>query len=526
MGEGAIAEPNSRLEYEITLANEHASRLAARGQLRQAEAVFRAALDRGPNIAQLHTNLGNVLRAQNRLDEALACHRRAVELLPNSAEPHANLANVLRQKGDLHLAANAGRRALELAPRNPTVCCGLAETMLALGQIDDAVALARRGLALGPHVPEAHYCLGLALVAKGDLEEGAAKLRRVVELRPANAAAHLSLGRVLIALGDFRGAIAHLGAAQQRDPKLYQAQFALGMALLGEGRFSDGWRHYEARLQNPEHIARIRLFSKPRWQGQEFKEKTLLLHAEQGLGDTIQMLRYLPLVSARGGNIILELQPELMRLVAANIRDLPVRLVSRGEALPPYDFNCPLMSLPLAFNTQLANIPAAGPYITAPAAAERAQRGARIGLVWAAGGSPEYTKKSLHLSDFAALFSIPGVPVISLQKGPREAELNQPPPGLTIERPKLGDFLDTANAIAGLDLVISVDTAVAHLAGAMGKPTWTLLPHPADWRWLTAREDSPWYPGMRLFRQPQRGDWQGVLDRLAAALRERYPPGL
>ncbi len=508
------------------LANEHASRLAARGQLRQAEAIFRAALDRGPNLAQLHTNLGNVLRAQSRLDEALACHRRAIELLPNSAEPHANLANVLRQKGDFQQAANAGRRALELAPRNPTVCCGLAETMLALGQIDEAVALARRGLALGPHAPEAHYCLGLALVAKGDLEEGVAKLRRVVELRPANAAAHLSLGRALIALGDFRGAIAHLGTAQQRDSRLYQAQFALGVALLSEGRFSDGWRHYEARLQNPEHIARIRLFSRPRWQGQEFKEKTLLLHAEQGLGDTIQMLRYLPLVAARGGNIILELQPELMRLMAANAGNLPLKLVARGDALPPYDFNCPLMSLPLAFNTQLASIPAAVPYIAEPAAAERAQAGARIGLVWAAGGSPEYMKKSLHLADFAFLSSFRDLTLVSLQKGPREAELGQPPAGLVIERPKLGDFLDTAAAIAGLDLVISVDTAVAHLAGAMGKQVWTLLPHPADWRWLTAREDSPWYPGMRVFRQPQRGDWLGVLDRVASALRERYPAGL
>jgi len=453
----------------------------------------------------------------------MACHRRAVELSPASAEPYSNLANVLRQKGDLYQAASAGKRALELAPKNATICCGVAETLLAMGQIDEAVGLARRGLALGPQSPEAHYCLGLALVAKGDFEEGAAKLRRVVELRPANAGAHLSLGRALMALGDTRNAIAHLSTAQLRDPKLHQAQFALGAALLTEGRFSDGWRHYEARLQHPEHIARIRLFSKPRWQGQEFKDKTLLLHAEQGLGDTIQMLRYLPLVAARGGNILLEVQPELLSLVKANLGDLPVQLVSRGDPLPAYDFNCPMMSLPLAFGTQLASIPAPIPYIAVPVGAPDAVPAKpRIGLAWAAGGGPEFAKKSVHLADLAFLAAIPGVELVSLQKGGRENEAGQPPQGLTIERPALTDFLATAQVIAGLDLVLSVDTAVAHLAGAMGKPVWVLLPHPAEWRWLTGREDSPWYPTMRLFRQSQRGDWLGALDKLAAALRERY----
>ncbi|HEY2891967.1 MAG TPA: tetratricopeptide repeat protein [Dongiaceae bacterium] len=457
----------------------------------------------------------------------MACHRRAVELSPASAEPYSNLANVLRQKGDLYQAANAGKRALELAPKNATICCGLAETMLAMGQTDEAVGLARRGLALSPHSPEAHYCLGLALTVKGDFEEGAAKLRRVVELRPANAVAHLSLGRALMALGDIRNAIAHLSTAQLRDPKLYQAQFALGAALLADGRLSDGWRHYEARLQHPEHIARIRLFSKPRWQGQEFKDKTLLLHAEQGLGDTIQMLRYLPLVASRGGNILLELQPELIGLAAANLGDLPVKPVSRGDPLPAYDFNCPMMSLPLAFGTQLASIPAAIPYIAVPGQARDSVPGRpRLGLAWAAGGSSEFAKKSLHLADFGFLAAIPGLDLVSLQKGARENEAAQPPPGLTLEQPALADFLHTAHIIAGLDLVISVDTAVAHLAGAMGKPVWLLLPHPAEWRWLTGRDDSPWYPTMRLFRQPQRGDWLVAFDKLAAALRERYSPGL
>ncbi len=518
-GEGSIAAPNPRLEYEIMRANEHASRLAASGQVKEAEAIFRAALDRDPTIAVLHTNLGNVLRTQNRLDEALACQRRAVELSPNTAELHSNLANVLRQKNDLLHAAEAGCRAVELAPDNPMVCCGLSETLLALGHTNEAVALARRGLALGPHLPEAHYCLGLALVAKGDLEEGAAKLRRVVELRPDNAIAHLSLGRALIALGDYHSAIAHLSTAQIREPKLHQAQFAFAVALLTVGRLSEGWRHYEARLNHPEHIARIRLFSKPRWLGQAFSGKTLLLHAEQGLGDSIQMMRYLPMVAARGGDILLELQPELMRLMSVNLGGLPIRPVARGESLPAYDFNCPLMSLPLVFNTQAANIPAAIPYISAAAALSPAGR-RRIGLVWAAAESPNGAIKSLHLGDFAFLGALPDVKLVSLQKGAREDEVLRPPAGLTLAHPQLDDLLDTAKVISDLDLVISVDTSVAHLAGAMGKPTWVLLPHAADWRWLTGRDDSPWYPTMRLFRQQKRGDWAGPLERLGDALRD------
>jgi tetratricopeptide (TPR) repeat protein len=508
------------------MANEHASRLAARGQVRQAEAVFRAAIDRGPTIAVLHTNLGNVLRAQNRLDEALACHRRAIQLSPASAEPHTNLANVLRQKGDLQQAAAAGRRALELAPANPAVNCGLSETLLQMGHLDEALALARRGLALGPHLPEAHYCLGLALLAKGDLEEGAAKLRRVAELRPSNPIVHFSLGRALIELGDYRSAIAHLSTAQLRDPKLHQAQFALGVALLTEGRFSDGWRHYEARLSHPEHISRIRLFSRPRWQGQEFKGKTLLLHAEQGLGDSIQMLRYLPLVAALGGDIILELQPELIGLMRLNLGGVPVRLVSRRDPLPAYDFNCPLMSLPLAFKTQLATIPAAVPYLSAGEVA-RPTGPLRIGLAWAAAaGSAAGAAKSLHLADLAFLAQLPDAGLVSLQKGAREDEARRPPAGMTLARPALRDFLDTARIIASLDLVITVDTSVAHLAGAMGKPTWVLLPFAADWRWLVARGDTPWYPTMRLFRQNRREDWSAALAGLAAALPEFHRVGV
>jgi tetratricopeptide (TPR) repeat protein len=510
----------------VELANQQASRLAAHGRLKEAEAVFRAALERAPHSAVLHTNLGNALRAQNRLDEAMACHHRAIELSPNAPQPYHNLANVLRQKNDLLHAAAAGRKALELAPDNPAICSNLSDTLLSLGHADEAIALARRALAFGPNFPEAYFCLGAALIAKGDLEEGAAKLRRVAELRPGNAVVRHSLGRVLIALGDCRGAIEHLNVATQRQPQFHEAQFALAVALLSEGQFTEGWRHYEARLAHPEHISRIRLFSKPRWRGQSFIGKTLLLHAEQGLGDTIQMIRYLPLVVARGGSILLELQPELFRLIEANLGQLPVSLVGRGQSLPPYDFNCPLMSLPLVFETGPKSIPGTVPYLSArPIVAPSRLR--RVGLAWAAAaGSANGKVKSIHLADFAPLARESGVEFISLQKGAREVEARQPPAGMALACPFLEDFLDTARVISGLDLVITVDTSVAHLAGAMGKPVWILLPLAADWRWLTRRGDSPWYATARLFRQSRRGDWSQPLQRVVSAFRESLRPGV
>jgi hypothetical protein len=263
------------------------------------------------------------------------------------------------------------------------------------------------------------------------------------------------------------------------------------------------------------------------WDGGQLAGRTILLHAEQGFGDTLQFIRYLPLVQERGRQIVLECQPELRRLLQSNMPDMSI--VSRGHALPPFDVQCPLMSLPRIFATDLTNIPPSVPHLEANADDIAVWRNrlaehtapAKVGLVWA--GNPDHANdrnRSVELASLAPLAEVPGVRFFSLQKGEAVSETNKLTTNmdLTDTAAELMDFADTAALIANLDLIITVDTAVAHLAGAMGRPVWTLLPFVPDWRWLLNREDSPWYPTMRLFRQPTIGDWEAVFRRVAEEL--------
>jgi len=297
--------------------------------------------------------------------------------------------------------------------------------------------------------------------------------------------------------------------------------------LLVRGDFLQGWEEYEWRWKTKDAAFPERNFAQPQWDGSPLEGRTLLLHAEQGLGDAIQFIRYLPLVAQNGGNIVLECQPELQRLFQRMAPDLPV--LAMGQALPAFDVHCPLMSLSRVFSTDLGNIPQTVPYLHADAA-EAALWGERlaglgsslkVALVWA--GNPTNKndrKRSLKLASLAPLAEVPGVRFISLQKGDATAEARTLPAGVALidVAEDLKDFADTAALLANLDLVISVDTAVVHLAGAMGRPVWTLLPFAPDWRWLLGRADSPWYPTMRLFRQPAIGDWDAVIAEVREQL--------
>jgi tetratricopeptide (TPR) repeat protein len=376
---------------------------------------------------------------------------------------------------------------------------------------------------LKPGLFEAHNNLGTALQLLGRMEEAEASYRRTVALNPGFAQAHNNLGAALAALDRGEEAEACYRRALALKPDLASAHMNLGIARLRLGDFEQGWREYDWRLQTAEFRSSVR--SQPLWTGGPLTGKTILLYAEQGMGDTLQFLRYCPLVAAKGARVVLEVQPALARLAAGTAGAGAV--LAAGEALPEVDLCCPLLSLPQRLGTGLESIPADIPYLCADSAlARRWAReiapapGLKVGLVWA--GHPDHKNdrnRSVALERLRPLLATKGVSWFSLQVGGRAAEIGGLPPGTIADlSARLEDFAETAAAISHLDLVISVDTAVAHLAGALGRRCWVLLPFLPDWRWLQAREDSPWYPSVRLFRQQRSGDWDTVVARAAEEL--------
>jgi hypothetical protein len=376
----------------------------------------------------------------------------------------------------------------------------------------------------------AFHDLGSALGDAGQIDESIAAYRQAIQIDPNYAEAHRNLGVTLLRAGQIAESTAATLDALRLKPEDAEAHWSYSINLLAQGDFVRGWPEYEWRWRRKTFTSPARNFSQPQWEGGNLKGRTILLHAEQGLGDTIQFVRYVPMVAERGGRVILNCQPGLERLFS----QMPSiqQIVTTGE-MPPFDVHCPLMSLPLAFKTNLTSIPASIPYLkTDPVLAkawkdrlEPESTGYRIGLVWA--GSAIHRRdrdRSIPLAQFATLAEVTNAVFFSLQKGPGSKDI--PSSGLAIRdfTSEFSDFTDTAAFLDCLDLVITVDTAVAHLAGAMGKAAWVLLPFSPDWRWLLAREDSPWYPTMRLFRQRSLGDWSAPIGQLVEALRARISP--
>jgi hypothetical protein len=400
--------------------------------------------------------------------------------------------------------------------------------MTDIGRVIEAIAAYRRAVALNPDMPEAWLNLGNALKEGGQLDEAVAAYRRAVAVKPGYALGHSNLGYLLREKGRLDEAVAACRQAIEIDPEHSGAHSNLALALLVQGHFAEGWEAYEWRWKAEGFGTAARDFGRPRWDGGALEGRTVLLHAEQGLGDALQFIRYLPLVQERGGKAIIECQPALQRLFGTMAGDVPV--IAKGAALPAFDVHCPLLSLPRIFATDLANMPGDVPYLRADAAEASAWSdrlaahppGFRVGLVWA--GNPNHTNdrnRSLKPASLLPLGAVKGVRFFSLQKGTGAEGRDGLPAGLELSdvAGELGDFADTAALIANLDLVITADTATAHLAGAMGRPVWTLLPFAPDWRWLLGREDSPWYPTMRLFRQAAIGDWPPVIARVCDQLR-------
>jgi tetratricopeptide (TPR) repeat protein len=497
--------------YDAALALQpgHAGALYNRGLARcrlgrreEALADYDAALASRPDYPEALVSRGIVLLDLKRADDALQSCDRALALRPDYVEAHVNRGAALYDLGRAAEALASFDRATKLEPQNAQAHtnrgvtlhdmarAGPAATGESVARLEDALASHDRAVAARPDYPEAYVNRGVALYDLKRFDEALASYDRAIASRPDYADAH----------------------------------FLRGLAGLVTGDFERGWADYEWRKNAP--VARLtpRDFSQPRWLGEDIAGKTILLHSEQGFGDSIQFCRYAPLVAKRGGRVILEVEQPLCAL----LRNLfgVAEIVAKGYPAPDFDLHCPLPSLPLAFRTRTEAIPAGSPYLRAPQDAmaqwERALGGTggpRIGLVWA--GSPNHVRDLERSMPFHLLQPLLDVEAtfVSLQKELRPGETEMlMRSGVLNFGERLRDFADTAALVSRLDLVISVDTGVAHLAGALGQPVWILLTDAPDWRWQLDRDDSPWYPTARLFRQSGKREWSGVVARVREAL--------
>jgi Flp pilus assembly protein TadD len=494
----------------------------------QAAEFLRRAIALSPGDYSLRVNLGMVLVAGREFEQAVTVLRDAVAIRPDSPEALANLGAALRQKGDLAEAVEVLHKAAVLSPGNTPVLVNLGAVLTNLERFDDAISTLQTAVAVRPDDELAHYNLAVAYKEAGRLPQALESFRRVTSLRLSNVEAIINTGDVLNQMGEYDQAIDAFNSALAVSPEDPAARTNLSFVLLLKGDYAKAWPLYESRrrLTNPSTARR---FNKPEWEGQSLPGKRILVHREQGLGDTLQFIRYAPMVAERGLEVFFLCQRELRRLLTGQCRI--AQLFTDDEPLPEFDVHCPLLSLPHIFGTTLQTIPAKVPYIFPDADLQSRWRSRldptarlKIGLNWA--GSPVplgNRKRTVGLSALAPLAKIPGAEFYSLQKGPAAAEAAEPPRGMKLVdfSSDLHDFADTAALMWCLDLVITCDTSVAHAAGAMGVKTHVLLPHNPDWRWHLGRTDSPWYPTLTLHRQPAPGDYNTPIRKLARKLAKK-----
>jgi len=488
---------------------------------------FEKAIRLDPSNPTLLNNLGQAHRAQGRLSEAEACFRKALDLKADYAEAGANLGTLLHASGRMEQsaqnylrlglalettgqfaqAAESYRHALTLEPENPQAHHGLGRSLERLGRLEDAIDSLNAALALKSDWTEVHHDLGNALFRLGRLDDAEKSYRRALALSPDFPVTTFALSQLLMLRGDYHSGL-----------PLYESRFE------GSDRGKDPW--YRNLMSQLERV--------DRWKGERLEGKALLVWTEQGLGDTLMVMRYLPLLKQRGAErLIVYCETAFVRFIRAI--DGVDEVVSKEDPLPlgRFDRHCPLMSLPLLFDTSLETIPGEVPYARVPAVLGRkwadklaALQRPRVGLVWAGGAlfrSDPLRTRSVSLERFSPVLAIGGASFVSLQKGEDADQLKGSGWKVHDWMDECEDFLDTAAVIEQLDLVISVDTAVAHLAGALGKPVWMLNRFESEWRWMLEREDSPWYPTMRIFRQSSSGDWDDVVARVASALNRPLP---
>lgn len=494
----------------------------------QAMRALDAAIAINPGFAEAHNSRGIALAMLGRHDDALMSFDRALGLKPDYAECHNNCGIVLQELGRLDAALASFERAIALTPDNPRVHNNRGAILNELRRPDEAAQSCEKAIALDPSYPPAFYNRGMALHDLGRFDEALASFDKAIALSPDYAEAHHNRAALLQDLLRLDEAIAGYAAAMRLQPERAESYANQAHCYLQLGRFEKGWRLNEWRKKLSLPLGN-RTFPQPLWLGQEsIASRTLFVHAEQGFGDTIQFCRYGKLLKSLGANVVMSVQEPLYRLLTQLGPGIDV--VGETEVPAHFDYHCPMMSLPLAMATTLETIPAEPRYIFADKQLRHdwesrlpPRSRPRIGLAWRGSTAHKNDRnRSIDLDVLAPLFSL-DAHWISLQYD------NAPPqsdPRLVSFAGEWRDFADTAAVIDGLDLVISVDTAVAHLAGAMGKPVFVLLPFNSDWRWLLDRHDSPWYPSARLFRQAHAESWTDVIERVCAACREFLGRGI
>ena len=512
-----LAEPRMHL----------ARALGVLGRWTEAMDIMRDTAARFPDRADVWVARGNIQRGAQRPKMAEQSYRRALELKPLDADILNNLGVVLRAAGRTAEALERYRQALALDPENAGIHANLGNALSELGQTAEAEQHLRRALALNPTSVDVRCALAIFLTAAERPHEATRQFRNVLVRASKNVDAWANLGVATLATGDTAEAERCYRQAIALDPRHAEAHYNLAWTLLLTGRWAEGWAEYEWRWRMPTFSSRRRDFAEPLWDGSPIIDGILLLHAEQGLGDAIQFVRYALEAKKFCTTVVVECAPSLAALFRkAAVAD---KVVVTGEPLPPFTAHAPLMSLPRIFATSPSTVPHSRAYFPTPSTVDprlqlpERKRRLRIGIVWAGSADNKIDRRrSMPASLFAEMMADLDADFVNLQVGARAHELTDEKIVFAADG-VVEDFADTAALIAQLDLVIGVDTAVLHLAAAMGKPTWMLLPFMPDYRWLLNRVDSPWYASIHLFRQAAPGDWSGVVSRVLNALRDWQP---
>lgn len=532
--EGKLEESERSLRRVVILAPEDANAhnnlggtLRELGRPYEAIENFRRAVKLDAKLAGALSNLGNALRTVGELTEARSHCERALSADPNFAGAHNNLGAVLSEAGDHRAAISSFRRAISLRPDDAAFHNNLGNELKDGGRVEEAIVSYEHAISLEPDFAAAHTNLGTAFQTIGKLKSATASHRHAISLDAGSAIAHNNLGSALKAAGRFDDALSEYRQAILIEPNYAKAHWNEGLILLLKGDLAAGSAKYAWRRLVKGFKVPRRGDPRQHWNGETLGGKTILLYGEQGIGDTIQFCRYVPLIKKKAARVILECPPGLKRLLTG--LEGADQVIAAGEVLPEHDYHASLMDLPRVLETTVSTIPAAVPYISPPTkwfpGAENKNNDIRptVGIVWfGRANHSEDQKRSIPAQLFSKLLKVEGIQFVGLNKEQRNEDvalLRAVQSTFSNIGSRFQDFADTAAALANVDLVISVDTAVAHLAGAQGVPVWTLLPFVPDWRWFLDREDTPWYPTMRLFRCTRSGDWDEVLERVSRELK-------